>query len=51
MIVAKMNPKERKTKKSSAVGYGTLGRSVLASRPRKVIVSTVVMPIGKNIKW
>lgn len=49
-----MNAKERKTKKSKAVGYGTLGRSVLASRPRKVIVSTVVIPaitlsLGKSL--
>lgn len=44
MMVAKMKPKERNTKKSSAVGYGTLGRSVRASRPRNVMVSTVVIP-------
>lgn len=42
-----MKANERKTKKSSAVGYGTLGRSVLASSPRNVIVKTVVMPLGK----
>lgn len=39
-----MNPNDKKTKKSKAVGYGTLGRSVLASSPRKVIVKTVVIP-------
>lgn len=39
-----MNPNERKTKKSKAVGYDTLGRSVLASNPKKVIVNTVVIP-------
>lgn len=39
-----MKANERKTKKSSAVGYGTFGKSVRASSPRKVIVSTVVIP-------
>jgi hypothetical protein len=44
IMVAKMKPKERKTKKSRAVGYPTLGRSVRASNPKKVIVNTVVIP-------
>lgn len=44
MIVAKMNENDRNTKKSKAVGYGTFGRLVLASRPKKVIVNTVVIP-------
>lgn len=39
-----MKVKARKTKKSRAVGYGTFGKSVLASNPRKVIVSMVVIP-------
>lgn len=39
-----MKAKDRKTKKSRAVGYGTFGKSVLASRPKKVIVNTVVIP-------
>lgn len=39
-----MKAKDKNTKKSKAVGYGTFGRSVLASRPKNVIVSTVVIP-------
>lgn len=39
-----MNANDKKTKKSKAVGYGTFGRSVLASNPKNVIVNTVVIP-------
>jgi hypothetical protein len=48
IIVANMNANDRNTKKSSAVGYGTLGRSVRASSPRNVIVRTVVIPVKQN---
>jgi hypothetical protein len=44
-----MNANDRNTKKSSAVGYGTFGRSVRASRPKNVIVRTVVIPVKWNI--
>lgn len=47
MIVAKMNPYESQTKRSRAVEYDTFGRSVRASRPKNVMVRTVVMP-GKE---
>ena len=43
-----MNANDRNTKKSKAVGYGTFGRSVLASKPRNVIVRTVVIPADKK---
>lgn len=39
-----MNANDKKTKKSNAVGYGTFGKSVRASNPKKVIVKTVVIP-------
>lgn len=46
-----MNANDRNTKKSRAVGYGTFGRSVLASSPKNVIVKTVVIPEGRNISF
>ena len=45
MIVANINAKESHTKRSNAVEYGTLGKSVLASKPKNVIVNIVVTPI------
>lgn len=49
IMVAKMKANDKKTKKSKAVGYGTFGRSVLASSPKNVIVRTVVIPSGQRL--
>lgn len=43
-MVANINANDKNTKKSNAVGYGTFGKSVRASKPKNVIVKTVVMP-------
>ena len=44
-----MKPNDKNTKLSKAVAYGTFGKSVLASKPRNVIVNTVVTPKNRCV--